>query len=124
MSTNTINGDKVQTSRELTINYHITFVRVCTRSGKTFVRSPTAQKCLQSLQGPHRGSGVAVNWTFWIYPGAAESEGVAKVGLKQYIVETILHFQKYSEYEVFAASLNLFPKFELFFFVILLNTST
>jgi len=36
---------------------------------------------------------------------AAESEGAEKVGLKQYIEENILHFQKYSEYEVFAASL-------------------
>jgi len=36
-------------------------------------------------------SGVAAIWTFWIYPGAAEPEGVAKVGLKQYIVENSLH---------------------------------
>jgi len=27
-------------------------------------------------------SGVAAIWTFWIYPGAAESEGAAKLGLK------------------------------------------
>jgi len=46
-------------------------------------------------------SGVAAIWTFWIYPGAAESEGAAKVGLKQYTIETILHFQKYSEYKGF-----------------------
>ena len=52
-------------------------------------------------------SGVAAIWTFWIYPGAAESEGAAKVGLKQHIVENILHFQKYSEYKIFAVSLIL-----------------
>jgi len=27
-------------------------------------------------------SGVAAIWAFWIYPGAAESEGAAKIGLK------------------------------------------
>jgi len=27
-------------------------------------------------------SGVAAIWTFWIYPGAEEPEGAAKVGLK------------------------------------------
>jgi len=27
-------------------------------------------------------SGVAAFWTFWIYPGAEESEGAAKIGLK------------------------------------------
>jgi len=43
-----------------------------------------------------RGSGVAAIWTFWISPGAAESGRTAKLGLKQYIVENILHFQKYS----------------------------
>jgi len=26
-------------------------------------------------------SGVAAIWTFWIYPGAADSEGAAKIGL-------------------------------------------
>jgi len=29
-----------------------------------------------------QSSGVAAIWTFWIYPGAAEPEGAAKVGLK------------------------------------------
>jgi len=38
--------------------------------------------------------GAAI-WTFWTYPGAAEPEGAAKVGLKQYIIEIILHIQKY-----------------------------
>ena len=47
-------------------------------------------------------SGVAAIWTFWIYPGAAESEGASKVGLKN-----ILHFQKYSEYKVFRVFLCL-----------------
>jgi len=42
-------------------------------------------------------SGVAAIWAFWIYPGAA------KLGLKRYSVENILHFQKYSEYKVFHA---------------------
>jgi len=38
-------------------------------------------------------SGIAAIWTFCIYPGAAESEGAAKVGLRQHIPETILHKQ-------------------------------
>jgi len=38
--------------------------------------------------------GAAV-WAFWIYPAAAEPEGGAKVGLKQYIIEIILYFQTY-----------------------------
>ena len=46
-------------------------------------------------------SGVAAIWTFWLYQRAAESDGTATVGLKQYIVENILNFQKYSEYKVF-----------------------
>jgi len=54
-------------------------------------------------------SGVAAIWTFWIYPGAAESEGAAKVGLKEYIVETILNFQKYSGYKVFRVFLIFVP---------------
>jgi len=33
-------------------------------------------------------SGVAANWTFWIYPGAAESEGAGKIDLKEYNVES------------------------------------
>jgi len=37
----------------------------------------------------------------------AEPEEVAKVGLKQYIIEIILHFQKYSEYNVFRSFFNL-----------------
>ena len=52
-------------------------------------------------------SGVAAISTFWIYPEAAESEGAAKVGLKHYIIEIILHFQKYSEYNVFRSFFNL-----------------
>jgi len=52
-------------------------------------------------------SGVAAIWTFWIYPGAAESEGASKVGLKRYSVENILHFQKYFEYKVFRVFLCL-----------------
>jgi len=28
-------------------------------------------------------SGVAAIWIFWIYPEAADSEGTAKIGLKQ-----------------------------------------
>jgi len=50
----------------------------------------------------HAGSGVAAIWTFWIYP-----EGAAKVGPKQYIAENILHYQKYSEYNVFRSFFNL-----------------
>ena len=42
---------------------------------------------------PFRSSGVAAIWTFWVYPGTAESEGAANVGLKQYIAKTILNFQ-------------------------------
>jgi len=47
-------------------------------------------------------SGVAAIWTFWIYPGAAESEGAAKGGPKPCIAETVLHFQ----YKVFRGYYN------------------
>jgi len=47
-------------------------------------------------------SGVAAIWTFWIYPGAADSEGEAKVGLKRYSVENILYFQNILSTKFFA----------------------
>ena len=52
-------------------------------------------------------SGVEAILTFWIYPRSAESEGTANVGPKQYIVENILHYQKYSEYTVFRSFFKL-----------------
>ena len=79
----------------------------------TFVKKSSLE--YQSLQEiVARSSGVAAIWTFWIYPGAAESEGAAKVGLKQYTVETILHFQKYSEHKVFGGLFNLFTLIQIF----------
>jgi len=51
----------------------------------------------------------------------AESKGAAKNGLKEYIVEST--FKNILSAKFFAVS-SLFPKFKLFFFVILLNAST
>jgi len=50
-------------------------------------------------------SGVAAIWTFWIYPGAAELEGAAKLGLKQYTVENILLVKNIVSTKFFAVSL-------------------
>jgi len=42
----------------------------------------TSRHVNYSVSNQHWTSGVAAIWTFWIYPGAAESEGAGKVGLK------------------------------------------
>jgi len=49
-------------------------------SGSQTFRFETTCGPLSLHPKPLRTSGVAAIWIFWIYPGAAESEGAEKVG--------------------------------------------